>query len=351
MQETLTGSETMGMQANEILPTIEQKNFENFLKRMGRRAENTKRICSYSIRLLTSFLQKAHPDDTIPIITKVDPCDLLDSFVGWLTDQKYSSNSVLQTVALTKKWLRYHGVKVHNEDLRERIELPKAEEALDDPLTKNQIRQILTRMDFQTQNHMLLLSCSGVRPIDIPSIQHTDFKWDEHPVRLIVPAKGKTKRGWETFITDELAERIKNNTDFFKPKTSQDSKNLTIRFWYHIKKYHPEMRTINKSNRSWRGNRGKIHLYSLKKFFFSQVTAELGDTVAHAWCGRKSYLSNYLRLPLEDRQKLYLKVIPRLAIFSEPEKPKTEDSLRGRLKAKGLTDELIDQVLEGLVLN
>lgn len=338
----------MGTQTSDILPTLEQKNFENFLKRMGRRSENTKRICNYSIRLLTSFLQKAYPDDTIAVITKIDPCDLLDSFVGWLTDQRYSSNSILQTVALTKKWLRYHGVKVYNEDLRERIELPRSEEALDDPLTKDQIRKILTHMDFQTQNHMLLLACSGIRPIDVLSLQGTDFKWDEHPVRLIVPPKGKTKRGWETFITDELAERIKTNKHF---RPGQNPKNLTIIFLYHIKKYNPELAIMNTSARGWRGNRRRIHLYSLKKFFFSQVTAEVGDAMAHAWCGRKAYLSNYLRLPLEERQKLYLKTMPRLTIFSEPEKSRTEDTLRGRLKAKGLTDEIITQVLEGLVLN
>ncbi len=257
----------------------------------------------------------------------------------------------MQTVALTKKWLRYHGVRIYNEDLRERIELPKAEEAMDDPITKSQIRQVLTRMDFQTQNQMLLLTCSGVRPCDIWSLKDTDFRWDEHPVRLIVPAKGKTKRGWETFITDELAERIKADKKFFKPKHPEYSKTLSVVFWYHITKHHPELNRVNKSARSWRGNRRKVHLYSLRKFFFSQTTAEVGDAMAHAWCGRKSYLSNYLRLPLEERQELYLKVMPRLTIFSESEKPKTEDRLRNRLKEKGITDELIDQVLEGLVLN
>ncbi|HEY4674222.1 MAG TPA: hypothetical protein VIH03_08655 [Nitrososphaerales archaeon] len=43
--------------------------------------------------------------------------------------------------------------------------------------------------------------------------------------------------------------------------------------------------------------------------------------------------------------------MPRLTIFSEPEKPKMEDRLRERLKQKGLSDEIIDKVLEGLVLN
>lgn len=47
---------------------------------------------------------------------------------------------------------------------------------------------------------------------------------------------------------------------------------------------------------------------------------------------------------------MYPKAMPRLTIFSEPEKPKTEDMLRERLKAKGL-DELIDNVLMGLVFD
>jgi hypothetical protein len=48
---------------------------------------------------------------------------------------------------------------------------------------------------------------------------------------------------------------------------------------------------------------------------------------------------------------MYLKAMPRLTIFSEPKKPKTEDRLRERLKAKGLTDGLIDNVLMRLVFD
>jgi len=113
----------------------------------------------------------------------------------------------------------------------------------------------------------------------------------------------------------------------------------------------PELTVMAKESKRGRmGDRYKIHLYSLKKFYFSQATAEVGDMVAQAWCGRKAYLGTYLRLPLEERQKLYLKVMQRLTIFIQ-EPPRTEERLRERLKTRGLTDEMIDRVLEGLVLN
>lgn len=91
----------------------------------------------------------------------------------------------------------------------------------------------------------------------------------------------------------------------------------------------------------------KLHLCSLRKLFFSQATAEVSDAVAQTWCGRKAYLSNYLRL--EERQKLYLKVMPRLTIYGR-EPSKTEDRLKDRLGKMGISDQQIDKALEGLIL-
>jgi hypothetical protein len=106
----------------------------------------------------------------------------------------------------------------------------------------------------------------------------------------------------------------------------------------------------SESQRTRAEHRYKYHLYSLKKFFYSQTIAEVGDAIAQAWCGRKAYLSTDIRLSLEERQRPYLGVMPRLTIFSIA-RMKTEDRLRDRLKTKGLTEDVIDKVLEGLVLN
>ena len=59
--------------------------------------------------------------------------------------------------------------------------------------------------------------------------------------------------------------------------------------------------------------------------------------------------AEYNRLKNEAHQKAYLKVMPKLTIFST-EQPRTDDTLRERLRAKGLTDETITQLFEGLDL-
>lgn len=66
--------------------------------------EGTREAYERGAKLLTAFLQRAHFDDTISIITKVDPYDLMDTF----------------TYAATKKWIRYLGIKVFTE-VRDRI--------------------------------------------------------------------------------------------------------------------------------------------------------------------------------------------------------------------------------------
>ena len=188
--------------------------------------------------------------------------------------------------------------------------------------------------------------------VDMQYLKWTDFKWDERPVRLIVPPYGKTKQGWETFITDELAERLKIQSD----KRTSDrlwmsaNRDVLTQQFRKAARHYPDLDIVTIPFRGTQKGIHRIHLYSLKKYFFSQCTAEIGDAIAHAWCGRKSYLSTYLRLPLEDRQKLYLRVMPRLAVYSQ-ELPKPKDQLKERLRARGLSDEVIDRVLEGLILN
>lgn len=249
----------MGTQANEILPVIEAKTFQNFLNRIGRRSDRTKAIYKKGIELLAVFLQKSHPDNTIEVMAKVDPYDLLDAFTGWLTDEGYSPNTTIVCVSAAKKWLRYNNVKVYTEEMKEKVELPRAEEALDDAPTKQQIRKILNVVEFETQNKMLLISCSGLRPVDLWTLKWTDFKWDEHPVRLIVPPFGKTKRGWETFITSELAERLKvqeRTDEKIFPKGRTD---LRMSFRKAVDKF-SELNVLAKEFKR-KHKRYKLHLY------------------------------------------------------------------------------------------
>jgi len=52
-----------------------------------------------------------------------------------------------------------------------------------------------------------------------------------------------------------------------------------------------------------------LELYSLKKFFNTNTKAEVGETSALAWQGRKAYLATYDKFKLEEKQMAYLKII------------------------------------------
>jgi integrase len=207
----------MGMQTGDVQAlAIGQKNFQNFLKRLERGSQNTKDLYEWGVRLLATFLQKPHPDETVRAIKSFDVYEMIDAFTGWLVEQKYSSNSIINAVTGVRSWCWYNDIEIYNEKMRKKVQLPTREEAVDDAPTRDQIRQILTHMRFELQNKILILTCSGIRPVDIKFLKWSDFKWDEKPVRLLVPGKGKTKRGWETFITEELAERLRMQKNFMK---------------------------------------------------------------------------------------------------------------------------------------
>lgn len=47
----------------------------------------------------------------------------------------------------------------------------------------------------------------------------------------------------------------------------------------------------------------------MKKFFNTNTKAEVGETSALAWQGRKAYLATYDKFKLEEKQMAYLKII------------------------------------------
>ena len=82
---------------------------------MGQQSRNTQCVYVEGVKILTNFLQKIHSDETISIITKVDPYDLLDTYTRWLVNEGYRNHSFLLKVDVAEIWLRYHGVKIYKE--------------------------------------------------------------------------------------------------------------------------------------------------------------------------------------------------------------------------------------------
>lgn len=115
-----------------------------------------------------------------------------------------------------------------------------------------------------------------------------------------MPPKGKTKRGWETSITDELAERLKSQRNFQKSEKIWDSGTKTKEISDYFRKALKRLNMLVVGRESGRGRsavRYKIHLYSLRKYFNTTTKVEVGDTFAYAWQGRKASSKSCQDLP------------------------------------------------------
>ena len=98
------------------------------------------------------------------------------------------------------------------------------EEAID----QVDIRRILNQChNLRLKTYLMVLSSSGVRPIEACALRVYDIDFDKHPTGLRIQAKyTKTKRSRDIFISDEASRQLKEwmqhrfGNDFFKTKNT-----------------------------------------------------------------------------------------------------------------------------------
>ncbi|TBR09359.1 MAG: site-specific integrase [Candidatus Nitrosotenuis sp.] len=108
-----------------------------------------------------------------------------------------------------KGYLRYAGIKIHREDLKENITFRRAEKQDRDGITIQQLKQIISIAKPQRKAYYLALSSSGMRPQESVQLRKRDFDTTKERIMIRIPAKyTKTKKSRITFISKEASEYI-----------------------------------------------------------------------------------------------------------------------------------------------
>lgn len=132
---------------------------------------------------LEQFVKYEYKQDLMGVVSGIkegsfDVYKVLDNYTGWLVSQKLRPKTVTDYVVAAKKILRYHDVVILNELFHEKVELPKAEEILDEAPTPDQLRLILARCNLRLKALVLLMATSGARTEEALMLKLEDINGD-----------------------------------------------------------------------------------------------------------------------------------------------------------------------------
>ncbi|PUA32955.1 MAG: hypothetical protein B9J98_03465 [Candidatus Terraquivivens tikiterensis] len=271
-----------------------------------------------------------------------DIYSFLDDYVSYLDSQSLKPKTIKDYVYWAKKILRHYGVQIKNEELRERVSLPKVQRPLDSGLDAAQVRRILLNCKNE-RLRLLLMLCKDTlaRPIELLGLQVKHFNFDSIPKSVTIPAYlAKNDMERETFFTDEtfeflrgymLKHNIHGKEDFIflgkevNPKDELQFQSQLYKAeaamekaWRELMRS-PALADLNERiELRGKAPRYKIHIYSFRKFGFTKVADTLGEIAAHALAGHEAYMITYYRKTREERAADYLKVAPKLMVLTQP---------------------------------
>ena len=290
------------------------------------------RFYKVGIRKLEKFVSERHGRDLEAGIKdlksgKMDVYAFLDGYAAWMDSQGLKGRTQQDYMIAAKKLLGFLDIEVLDEKFREKVTTGRVEQIMDEAPTSDQARRILSYCNPRLKALIMTIASSGLRPSEALSLKVKNVDFDSRPVRLVIPArltKGGASR--ESYVTDETAEAIKdclgdriNDPEAYLFGFGPDfhmAEKKAIQMFRRVMAHFPEWDQRIDGHRVH-----KFHLYSFRKFFFTNIVGTIGETAAHALMGHRTYMDTYYKKPPEERRADYLKCMPNLTIF----KPKTED--------------------------
>ncbi len=342
--------------------TTTKIDFEGFKEKLLRRTKSQTTVDTYmhGVQRFEAFckerLNQSLEDAVSDLVAgRADVYQVLDRFVGWVagqTDERTGTPLMPRTahtyVEGTKKLLRFCGVRIIVEELKEKVTLPMTSEIPDVPIEKQTLRKLLlSGMPLSMRTAIGIMSSGGTRIGETLQLLVSDIHLDEDPVRihLRAPTTKATKQGRfdrDTFVTAEATDFIRQLIVNRKLQTADRlfPKSYTpVGFRAELKDQLVKMGMAQKIE----GHKYyQIHPHVFRKFFSRNADTAMGPTACHAMMGHGDYLQVYFRKPLHERQDDYRKAIPVLSVLQATgEEEQQLRTVLTTLRAMGLSAEQV----------
>lgn len=376
-------------EAGMIKPKLEEQDLKAiFLAKKFRRSQSYATKHGYGIAIdrfieFSRFHYNLNLEQLIQAIKteKLDPLDVLDDFYTFLSDYKrpsgktgFAAGSIRTYTTIAKEFLNSNGIKLYNEEVRQRLRLPQKDDRYEEGLTKEIINRVIRASSLKLATAVLIACSSGMRVGEIVQLKLSDINFDSDPTTIRI-RKETTKTRQQRFahisgeatgsLKDDLVKTYGWNQDYkedrflfiltheekiakFKagladPKTDNRRIHLLKKY---INKLEDEIKTLSPEERYARavtfakatleqslrsvikdipdlgvkvGDRYQIHFHAFRAWFKTQVTDAHQSDYAEAMMGHKNLKTIYYRQNHQKREKVYREIEPVLTI-SDTEK-------------------------------
>lgn len=251
--------------------------------------------------------------------------------------------------------------KKQKKQLRNRMPNGKRARTIEDDLTTERLRKILTHCGTKGKSLFLLLSSSGIRIGEALQIEVSDIDFDSKPVKVNVRGEyTKTKEPRCSFISKEtervLLEWLKERESYIKTsvgrgrglgieKSVEDERVFPFSSFTARSMWNNAVKKARLENHDKGTGRMTLHIHQLRKYFNSQLKKGVPREIVEALMGHEEGLSSaYRRYSIEELKDYYLKGEQHLYVFVPKEISQvatqfTDGLLKAQVLINGLTAE------------
>ena len=244
--------------------------------------------------------------------------DVLQNFVNYLDGEGIAPSTNRVYFNSIKKYLKYRGFEIHNDDVKNEIDFPVIVEEMEYALTNKDISKLLFYANPEKKMLYLVLASSGMRIEETLRLRKRDFSFELDRIMISIPGKyTKTKKPRITFVSSEAEKILKphlkrtyddqlvftDDEDYLKVKNSAE-------------KYFERVREKAEFLEKRDTGTHLVTLHSLRSFFITKcnrIDFGLGNTLA----GHGYYMKKYERFSINDKLNFYLEAEPSLLIDVE----------------------------------
>lgn len=256
-------------------------------------------------------------DQVIEELSRAERTDMYDFLQAWVNAQDLAPRSIRNYFVQVKKFLRYVGVNIISDDVKEEIDFPEVPKEELHPLdTETELKPILKQASFKYRAFFLGQASAGYRIGEAVKFRKKHLVLDKKRIIIKIPTSiAKFGKARTCILSKEagllwipIIKKLDDDDLIFggTEGTVRDALNR-----------YTEKLGLDKRYES--NNRRQIHPHGFRAWFITRLSRKDKD-LSYLLSGQEGYMIQYDRLSDDEKLELYLKYEDSLLVYDDVKK-------------------------------
>ena len=321
------------------------------------RSASTKKVYMAGLRSFSNVIGVDIEEYIAKLKAGHNPFEDLLKYASFLSDKppKTANAYIPGVINFLEYAVDFELSRKQRKQLRNKMPKGKRARTVEDDLTRDRLRKILTHCDTKGKSLFLFLESSGIRVGEALKLEFDDIDFKSEPPKINVRGE-YTKSGdkYYSFIGKEaleaLTEWLKIRGDYLLTsakrgagltktgygrgvKATEDKRIFPFSFSVARAMWNNALRKAGLENHDKGTNRRTLHIHMLRKVFNSQLKLVVPKEIVEALCGHEEGMDDaYRRYTEQQIKEYYLKGEPHLYVFVPQEISKIRTHFNAELQ-------------------